>query len=235
MTLSSVLAIGSHPDDVELGVGATMLAHRASGHRTAILVMTEGEQSREFATTRRQREQESAAQALGAELYWGGFVDCEVPSDRRTIDRIEEVIALTQPDLIYVHAPDDAHQDHRTISAAAISAARRSSRILLYPTPSTMRFEPTVFVDVEDHIGGKLSALRCHESQVLAGSVQLDAIAASARHFGALARIGLAEAFVPLRFVWDVAKPAGLDDLDHQLEFHGAGLTHGRSEQHAAD
>lgn len=205
MNLKSVLAIGSHPDDVELGCGGTLLAHQAAGHRTAVLVMTEGEQSREYVAALRVKEQEASATSLGAGLYWGGFIDCEIPSDRRSIERIEEVIGETQPDIIYVHAPEDTHQDHRTIAAAAISAARRCSRILFYPTPSTMRFEPTVFVDIERHLGGKLSALACHESQVRAESVQLDAVAASARHWGALARIGLAEAFEPVRFVWDIA------------------------------
>ncbi|MBO0728318.1 MAG: PIG-L family deacetylase [Acidimicrobiaceae bacterium] len=203
MTVASVLAIGGHPDDVELGCGAALLAHRAVGHRTAMLVMTGGEQSRR-GTGLRCREQEAAARTLGAQLFWGGFVDCEVPADRRSIDRIEEIIAVIDPDLVYVHAPDDAHQDHRTVAAAAVSAARRQCRILYYATPSTLRFEPTVFVDVEPYIDGKLSALACHESQVNAESVWLDAVAASARHWGAMARIGLAEAFVPVRFVWDV-------------------------------
>lgn len=203
MSLTNVLAIGGHPDDVELGCGATMLAHRAMGHRTAMLVMTAGEQSRAGSEPRR-REQEAAARSLGAELFWGGFVDCEVPGDRRAIDRIEETIAAVHPDLLYVHAPDDAHQDHRIVSSAAISAGRRQCRILFYATPSTLRFEPTVFVDVERYLGGKLTALSCHESQVKMDSILLDAVAASARHWGAMARIGVAEAFVPVRFVWDV-------------------------------
>jgi LmbE family N-acetylglucosaminyl deacetylase len=217
-----VLAIGGHPDDVELGCGATLLAHRAAGHRTAVLVMTGGEQSR-GGSGRRHREQEQGARALGAELYWGGFVDCEVPADRRAIDRIEETIATVTPDLVYVHAPDDAHQDHRTISAAAVSAGRRQCRILFYPTPSTLRFEPTIFVDVERYLEEKLSALACHESQIHTQSISLDAVAASARHWGAIARIGLAEAFVPVRFVWDVGasssshelgRDAGLDTIE---------------------
>lgn len=113
-------------------------------------------------------------------------------------------MCAVEPDLVYVHAPDDAHQDHRTVSSAAVSASRRQCRILMYSTPSTLRFEPTVFVDIEPYLGGKLSALSCHQSQVNTESIWLDAVAASARHWGAIARIGLAEAFVPVRFVWDV-------------------------------
>lgn len=201
--MRSVLAVGSHPDDVELGCGAAMFAHHNAGLRTAMLVMTGGEQGGD--TGSRRAEQEEASRVLGAELYWGGFVDCEIPADRRAIDRIEEVLAVVQPDLVYVHAPDDAHQDHRTVSAAAVSAGRRQCRILLYPTPSTLRFEPTVFVDVEDSLEQKLKALACHQSQ-LDKAIVLDALAASARHWGARARIHLAEAFVPVRFVWDLER-----------------------------
>jgi LmbE family N-acetylglucosaminyl deacetylase len=206
MSVESILAIGCHPDDVELGCGATMLAHHAAGQRTALLVMTSGERSR-GGVEPRPREQAAAARALQAELFWGGFADCEVPPDRSTICRIEEIMAIVQPDVIYVHAPDDAHQDHRTVSAAAVSAARRQCRVLFYPTPSTLHFEPTVFVDVEPYLAGKLSALSCHESQITTETVSLDAVAASARHWGAIARISLAEAFVPVRFVWDVGAP----------------------------
>lgn len=214
MTVRSVLAIGSHPDDVELGCAGALLAHRAGGHRTSMLVMTGGEQSRHYSEKRRLLEQEAASEGLGAELFWGGFVDCEIPSDRTTIDRIERVMEEVRPDIIYVHAPDDAHQDHRTVAAAAVSAARRTARILFYQSPSTTRFEPSIFIDVQPYLGSKLTILECHESQVEAESIQLDAVAASARHWGAVARIPLAEAFVPVRFVWDVtddglARPHG--------------------------
>jgi LmbE family N-acetylglucosaminyl deacetylase len=212
VTLTSVLAIGGHPDDVELGCGATMLAHRAMGHRTAVLVMTAGEQTHTGSEPRR-REQDAAARVLGTEVFWGEFVDCEIPADRRSINRIEEIMSVVNPDLVYVHAPDDAHQDHRTVSAAAVSAARRQSRILFYATPSTLRFEPTVFVDIEPYLSGKLSALACHESQVNGESIWLDAVAASARHWGTIARIALAEAFVPVRFVWDVGTSGPSHDL----------------------
>jgi len=220
MTVGSVLAIGGHPDDVELGCGAAMLAHRAMGQRTSVLVMTAGEQSHSGSAPRK-AEQQAAASTLGAELYWGGFTDCEVPADRRAIDKIEEVIAAVGPDVVYVHAPDDTHQDHRTVSAAAVSAARRQCRILFYATPSTLRFEPTVFVDAERYLEGKLSALACHESQVNRESIRLDAVSATARHWGAVARIHLAEAFVPVRFVWDVGAP-GPPDLAGDFEARAA-------------
>lgn len=203
--MTRVLAIGAHPDDVELGCGATMRAHHNAGHVTDMLVMTGGERSRGAGAARRRLEQIAAAEVLGCTLHWAGFTDCDLPSEQVLIEAIESACDALRPDVIYVHAPHDSHQDHRAVAAATVSVARRTSRVLLYQSPSTLQFEPTVFVDVESHLPAKLEALACHRSQVGSGSVQLDAISASARHWGANARVLLAEAFVPVRFVWNLA------------------------------
>lgn len=199
-----VLAIGAHPDDVELGCGATLVAHHAAGHATDILVVTGGERSRGAGAERRRGEQIAAAQLLGCNLHWGGFVDCDLPSEQVLISAIESVFDDVHPDVIYVPSPDDGHQDHRAVAGATVSAARRSSRVLYYQSPTTLRFEPTVFVNVAGHLNVKLEALSCHRSQIESESVRLDAVAASARHWGAIARVEVAEAFVPVRFVWDI-------------------------------
>jgi hypothetical protein len=65
--------------------------------------------------------------------------------------------------------------------------------VLHYRGPSTLRFDPSVFVDITDHLERKLATVE-----------DPDTAAASARHFGALARVRYAEAFAPTRFVWDI-------------------------------
>ena len=204
----SVLAIGSHPDDIELGCAGALLAHKAAGDRVTILVMTGGENGpgalQEIIG--RRFEQEAAARLLGAELLWGGLFDCEVGADSQTVGLIEGFVAQVAADVVYVHAPDDTHQDHRAICAATLSAARRSCRVLHYQSPSTLSFAPTVYVDVSDHLAGKLAALACHRSQVeQSAAVEPDVVAAQARYWGAQARIVYAEAFAPTRLVWDLA------------------------------
>ncbi|MGY1813019.1 PIG-L deacetylase family protein [Blastococcus sp. SYSU D00820] len=205
--MRSVLAIGAHPDDVELGCGATLLAHAAAGDAVTMLVMTGGENGPgepEQLAGRRQ-EQEAAAAALGARLVWGGMRDCTLTADATTVAVIERVLADTGADVVYVHAPDDSHQDHRAVAAATQGAARRLSRVLHYQSPSTLSFTPTVYVDVTAHLTGKLHALGAHASQVeLSAMVEPDAVVASARHWGAQARIGYAEAFAPTRMVFDL-------------------------------
>ncbi|HEY4625599.1 MAG TPA: PIG-L deacetylase family protein [Blastococcus sp.] len=210
-----VLAIGAHPDDIELGCGATLLAHHAAGDAVTMLVMTGGENGPTGSRrdSPRGREQKRAAEILGADLRWGGLRDCAVTADSSAIDVVERAIQETEAELLYVHAPDDSHQDHRAVAAATLSAARRLSRVMHYQSPSTLTFTPTVFVDVTAHLSGKLAALGAHASQVeQSAMVEPDAVVASARHWGAQARIGYAEAFAPTRLVLDVvgSRPASV-------------------------
>jgi LmbE family N-acetylglucosaminyl deacetylase len=206
--MRNVLAIGAHPDDVELGCGATLLAHSAAGDAVTMLVMTGGENGPGDDTTvvGRRAEQELAARTLGAELLWGGLRDCMLTPDAATVAIVERAIQQTDAEMVYVHAPDDSHQDHRATAAATLSAARRLSRVLHYQSPSTLTFSPTTFVDVTAYLSGKLAALGAHASQVeMSAMVEPDAVVASARHWGAQARIGYAEAFAPTRMVIDLA------------------------------
>lgn len=203
----SVLAVGAHPDDIELGCGGTLAAHREAGDSVTMLVVTGG-QNGPGATTGRRREAEAAARSLDCLLIWGSLVDCAVSADAATIALIERALRETEADVVYVHAPDDSHQDHRAVAAATVSAARHSRRVLHYRSPSTTRFEPTLFVDISAHLDRKIDALSCHGSQVEnSAMVDPEVVAASARHYGAQARVRYAEAFVPGRFVWDLALP----------------------------
>lgn len=205
--MRKVLAIGAHPDDIELGCGASLLAHCAAGDEVTMLVLTGGESGP--GTSNRHTEQRVAAATLGAMLLWGGLVDCTLTPDAPTVRLIEAVVDETEADLIYVHAPEDSHQDHRAAAAATLSAGRRLPRVLHYQSPSTLSFTPTVFVDITAYLSGKLVALKAHASQVeLSAMVEPDAVVASARHWGAYARIGYAEAFSPTRLVMDLA-PTG--------------------------
>lgn len=208
MPTRSVLAIGAHPDDVELGCGATLLAHVAAGDAVTVLVMTGGENGPgdKGGPTVRRAEQEAAVRVLGARLRWGGLVDCAVTADAATVAVVERVIAEVDADVVYVHAPEDSHQDHRAVTAATLAAARRLSRVVHYQSPSSLSFSPSVFVDVTAFLSGKLAALRAHASQVEASAmVQPDAVVAAARYWGSQARVGYAEAFAPTRMVLDLA------------------------------
>jgi LmbE family N-acetylglucosaminyl deacetylase len=202
----NVLGIGAHPDDVELGCGATLAAHAARGDNVALLVMTTGEQGPQAAKSRI-REQEEAAKLLGVTLYWGHFRDGAVPAGRETVQRIDAVLSEVAADIVYTHSADDTHQDHRVIAAASLAASRRTARVLMYEAPTSRDFVPSLFVDVGDFVRTKLAAVRAHQSQVLKNKlVDLEAIEAQARWRGFQARLphGYAEGFSVERFAWDL-------------------------------
>jgi len=200
----SVLAVGAHPDDIELGCGGALLAHRACGDAVAMLVMTKGELGPQDSQPRA-AEQEVAARVLGAELYWGDFDDAAIPDGQAAVGLLQDVMARVKPDVVYTHSPFDSHQDHRSTASATLAATRRSSRVLLYEAPSSLGFTPSLYIDISAYLEGKLEALRAHMSQVLRnGLVDLEAIEAQARYRGFQARIRWAEGFIAERFVWDV-------------------------------
>jgi LmbE family N-acetylglucosaminyl deacetylase len=202
-----VLAVGAHPDDIELGCGAALIAHRLRGDRVALLVMTTGEQGPQHALSR-VREQQDAADLLGAELFWGDFSDGDVPEDARAVAAIESVMTSVGADTVYTHAERDTHQDHRSTARATLAACRRISNVLCYESPTTIDFSPDVFVDADGRVEAKVDLLRAHMSQVLKnGLVDLEGVEAQARYRGFTARLRWAEAFESHRFVWDLGAP----------------------------
>lgn len=216
----NVVAIGAHPDDIEIGCGGALLAHRARGDVVSLLVMTTGERGPQAARSR-VLEQEDAGRLLGATVYWGGFEDGALPDGRATVDVIQSVLHAVEADVVYSHVPRDTHQDHRAAGLATLAAARRSSRVLGYETPTSLDFAPQLFVDVAGSVQAKLDLIRAHGSQVLKnGLVDLDAVEAQARYRGFQGRLHQAEAFEVERFVWDLGPPEApaSEPADRELE-----------------
>lgn len=202
-----ILALGSHPDDIEFGCGGTLVKYAAAGHHVDFMVMTEGGAGGDRQT--RRREQEAAAAILGCEqCYWGGYRDTEVPVGRPLIVRLEEVIGRVDPTFIFVHWPDDTHQDHRHLATCTITATRYTRNVLFYEGPTTQNFSPSVFVDIDDVLDRKVDALKAHASQVDKTNIQdltIVDLARAAAHFrGIQARAKNAEGFMPLRLFINV-------------------------------
>jgi LmbE family N-acetylglucosaminyl deacetylase len=203
-----VLAVGAHPDDIELGCAGTLARHVAAGDEVTMLVLTPGESGPQGLTSRI-REQEAASAALGAQLMWGPYDDGSIPTGREIVALLDDAVRVTGADLVYTHAPHDTHQDHVATSQAVLSAARRMERVLFWQSPSTTSFDPTVFVDVESTLATKLAALRAHWSQVMqCPMVDLEHVEVGARYWGSRARVSYAEAFLTPRFVWDIGRTA---------------------------
>jgi LmbE family N-acetylglucosaminyl deacetylase/CheY-like chemotaxis protein len=195
----SVLAIGAHPDDVEIGAAGALLAHKAAGDSVAILTLCRG--ARDGIAEQRIAEAEAAAEVIGARLFLHDLQDTHIPEGNPTIGIIDSVVADVQPTVLYTHSVHDVHQDHRNTHHAAMAAARRVGRVYCFQSPSaTVDFRPTFFVSIDDHIGRKLDVLRAFASQsAITDYLDPDVIVATARYWSRFTDGRHAEAFEGIR------------------------------------
>jgi LmbE family N-acetylglucosaminyl deacetylase len=198
----NILAIGSHPDDIEFGCGGTLIKYSQAGHNIFLLVLTDGSFGGDPEV--RKNEQAQAARFLNVrELFWGGFNDTELVDNRELIAKIEGVIRKVNPDIIFLNYEEDVHQDHRATSQAAVSASRYVREVLFYEVPTTQRFEPEIFVDIQDVLDKKLQLLKIHASQVDRTRIEnltiLESAQSCANFRGFQGRVKYAEGFKALR------------------------------------
>ena len=161
----NVLAIGAHPDDIELGCSATILRYKKTGAKIFLLVLTKGEASGDPEI--REKECRKSAELMGADdIFFGGLEDTKIDAGVKTIMTIERIIEQIKPDVIYTHDYKDTHQDHRNSAYATLSAGRRSKKIFMYESPTTLRdFFPQVYIDIEDEFEEKKKIMRLFSSQ----------------------------------------------------------------------
>lgn len=203
----NVLAIGSHPDDLEYGCGGTLARYARAGHRVTMLVLTGGEQGGSSGI--RAREALKAAEILGAsDVIQGEYEDTKIPLTREFISYIESILKRVSPQVIFVHSGEDTHQDHRTVHMATLSAARYIPNLLFYEGPTSAEFQPTIFVDIADTLDAKLRALEAHSSQVQKTNIPntniFEMARATAVFRGTQGRVQAAEAFRSARLFLEI-------------------------------
>ncbi|HUC59893.1 MAG TPA: response regulator [Streptosporangiaceae bacterium] len=194
-----VLAVGAHPDDVEIGAAGTLLAHGAAGHEVAILTMSLG--ARGGPDGERAEEAREAAAILGAELYLEDLEDTRISESDPTIGAIMAVVESLNPTTVYTHSIHDVHQDHRNTHRAVMVAAREVSSVLCFQSPSaTVDFHPARFVTIDDYLPVKLAAIKAFGSQATVRQyLEPDLIEATARYWSRFGTGRHAEAFEVVR------------------------------------
>jgi bacillithiol biosynthesis deacetylase BshB1 len=109
----SILAVGVHPDDVELGCSGTLLRQIALGHRVGLLDLSRGELGSRGSAELRDQEAARAAELMGAQFRKNlGMADGFFTHSRENLLSIIQVIRSCQPNLVLANALSDRHPDH---------------------------------------------------------------------------------------------------------------------------
>ena len=198
----NILAIGAHPDDIEIGCGGSLIKYNRAGHNVYLLITTSGEMGGDADI--RKSEQLESAKVIGAkDVIFKDYPDTNLPLNKILISNIEAVVKKTKPELIFVNYTHDTHQDHRTLAKGTISATRYIKNVLFYEVPTTHDFNPSVYVDITDVIEQKVGCLEAHASQVMKTNIEglsiVEIAKSSATFRGIQGRVKFAEGFVPLR------------------------------------
>jgi LmbE family N-acetylglucosaminyl deacetylase len=221
----NVLAIGAHPDDLEILCAGALARYAEEGHSVVMAVFTSGNMGdlqvppEELARIRK-AEAEASAAILGARLLWPGVTDELVFPNERQRRLMIDVLRVADPDVIFTHSPNDYHPDHRYVSQLVFDSyfqkglphlpeqqqpACRFGQAQIYYMDNLagIGFQPAEYVDITPVMATKRRMLECHQSQVkpmreLAKTDLLDLIEVQARFRGMAAGCRYAEGFTRL-------------------------------------
>ncbi len=181
----NVLAIGCHPDDIEISCCGTLAKCVKRGDKVTVCHVANGNMGHEIIKPDelriiRANEAKSAGSLAGIEVVTLDIGDL-LPngSDKEQRDKMIELIRKCQPDFIITHSPTDYMPDHREVSklvfdasfAASVPQYGTGGKAAVVPVYymdnlAGMNFNPTEYVDITDEIELKIEMLECHESQL---------------------------------------------------------------------
>ena len=188
----NILAIGSHPDDIEFYMAGTLLLLRQHGWAIHYMTMSSGNcgsMTMDADETRRVRAQEAqnGAGILGATFHESLADDLEIMYDTPTLRRLAAVVRQVDPDIVLTHSPDDYMEDHMLTSWLAVTATfarclpnfqtnpaseiRTKPATIYHAMPHGLRGQlrqriiPEIYVDTSSFAATRRQALAAHESQ----------------------------------------------------------------------
>jgi bacillithiol biosynthesis deacetylase BshB1 len=224
-----ILAIGAHPDDVELGCSGTIAAEISKGKTVGILDLTRGELGTRGTPEIRALEAEKAAQILGVSFRENlnlpdGFIFNTKEYQLLLIEKIRQY----QPEIVLTNAINDRHTDHAkasklTTSACFLSGLEKIETHLngivqkawrpkqVYHYIQWKNIQPDILVDISDYLETKIESVKAYKSQIynlyskesmtpIASKNFLDSVTYRARDLGRIIGVEAGEGFTVERF-----------------------------------
>ena len=181
----NVLAIGCHPDDIEISCCGTLAKCVKRGDKVTVCHVANGNMGHEIIPPdelrqMRANEAKAAGKLAGIEVVTLDIGDLLVNGyDISQRDKVTELIRKVQPDFIITHSPSDYMPDHLAVSRLVVDASFAASvpqygngekapvvPIFYMDNLAGMNFNPTEYVDITDEIELKIEMLECHVSQL---------------------------------------------------------------------
>lgn len=183
----NILAIGCHPDDIEINCAGTLVKCVQRGDKVTVCHVCNGNMGHvvippDELRIIRANEAKKAGELAGIEVVSLDIGDLLANgSDIEQRDKVMKLIRTYQPDAIITHSPTDYHTDHLAVHKLVFDATYVASCAQYLPdnmggaavTPlfymdnlGGTNFNPTEYVDITDTIELKLQMLECHESQI---------------------------------------------------------------------
>lgn len=226
----AILAIGAHPDDVELGCGATIAKEISLGKKVGILDLTKGELGTRGSSEIRAEEAKNGAKILGVAIRENlGFADGFFVNDEKHQFEVIKIIRKYKPEIVLCNAIDDRHIDHSKGSKLVSDACFLSGLVkveteldgvkqeawrpkFVYHYIQWKNLEPDFVVDVSGFMDKKMEAVKAYSSQFydpnstepsspISSKNFLDSVLYRAQDLGRLVGVESAEGFNTERYV----------------------------------
>ena len=186
-----VLAIVAHPDDEILGVGGTLLRHKAAGDEVAVAIC--------YPCRVGEDEITDAQERMGIPYRW-------------YVEDVDELVAEYRPDTVYMHSAADLHHEHQELVQRTLVACRPQSgvrNLYAFETPSATDwgprpFVPQRFVDIGETMNAKTHAISAYRSELRHPPHPRNVVALHDRaaYWGQRVGVTYAEPFEVIRSCW---------------------------------
>lgn len=220
-----ILAFGSHPDDVELGCGGSILSAISQGLKVGIIDLTKGELGTRGTPEIRKKESEKASEILGVSFRKNlDFKDGFFVNDKEHQLKVVEVLREHKPSIIFCNAVKDRHIDHpkgsKLVSDSCflsglskIKTNYKNSKNQLPWTPKQIchyiqwfDLKPDILIDISEFQEKKMKAIMAYKSQFynpkstepntpISSKSFIDSIKQRDQNFGRISGVDAAEGF----------------------------------------
>ena len=163
-----ILALGAHPDDIEIFMYGLVAIYKKEGHQVFTMIATDGAkgglQTDDSLIKKRAEETTAGLKNLCLPIFLN-IPDGELGDNPIHQKVIKENILKIMPDLIITHSQHDYHSDHRSLSLLTSSAVSHYIPILYCDTLMGVNFNPNYYIDITDHYKFKKEAILKHKTQ----------------------------------------------------------------------